>query len=311
MEPEVRLKKKPGRPKKKLEAPPIDIRGIQREPLDDEDMIEFVYHNPSLFGKILKLFKKYSVSQIELKFELEGLRMVCKDHINKSKIEVFIDGSKMNLYYCREPIRICIERDRLDKVLGILNVNHNKITILSKKDDYRSVLYIVVRDAEYESTEESRIDVIYKPEENDDAGIKDNDTDYPIKFSLSSKHFKNRVSHIKKQGKIMMIEKNGNDPLRITSEIDHKINDAGVYQNSEKIGLRSTVAADDIFITSVFVDYIKPFSDTTIGDMVHISAHKTEKLSMLTHVDSCDNNTWACTIKIFTEIKSHRPAGEI
>lgn len=302
-EPEDAPKKKPGRPKKKVAVVPVEVHGIVAEPGNPDDILELVYCNPSMFGKLLRLYKQFEVSEVEMRFDANGVKMITKDHIGKSTIYATIDGRCMNLYYCKAPMRVCIKRNSLERVLGGLGKNHNKITIMFK-EDYRSVMYIIIKDSEYDNDDQYEVDVSFKPEDIVDE-LHDDDTNHPIKFCVTSKHFKTRINQIKKLSETFTIQKSGQEPLQITFDRAREVNWVGVYGDSSKINLKSTIDPDEIFSVSVHIDYIKPFSNSNIGDQVYIAAHKHEKISFMTTLDKGDNG-YACCVKIFTEIKEYR-----
>lgn len=296
-------KNKPGRPKKKVVSVPVEVHGIVEKPANPEDVLELVYCNPLMFKKIFALQKAFEVSEVEMNFDPTGLRIVTRDHLKMSTIYTIIDGRCMNLYYCKEPIRICVKRDSMEKVLGSLEKNHYKISFLLK-ENYRSTMYIIVKDMEYNSDDSFEIDVVYKPEDAVEQTY--DDTNYPIKFKISSKHFKMRINNIRKLSPTFTIQKSGNDPLQLTFDKAQKVNWTKVYNDSEKIALASTIAPDDLFSVSVVIDYIKPFSNSNIGEEVQISADKRERMSFMTRLDKKDIG-WAALIKIFTEIKKNGP----
>lgn len=299
-------KKKPGRPKKEIAAVPVDVHGIVDRPVNESDVLEMVYCNPIMFKKILQLYKQFEVSEVEMNFDKTGLKIITKDHIGKSTIYTTIDGRCMNLYYCKNPLRICVKRDSLERVFGSMDKNHYKITFLLK-EDYRSTLYLIVKNLEYNNDDSFEIDVVFKPEEPNRIEYRDDDTNYPIKFKISSKHFKTRINNIRKLSPVFTIQKVGNEPLQLTYDRAQKVNFTGVYNDAEKINLESKISPDDVFNVSVHIDYIKPFSSSNIGDEVFIAAHKHEKMSFMTRLDRKDIG-WAACIKIFTEVKDYRAA---
>lgn len=289
-----------GRPKKNVTKIPVEVHGIVDEPADADDYLEMVYCNPVMFKKILQLYKTFQVSDVEMRFDAAGLKMVTKDHLGKSTIYTMIDGRCMNLYYCRMPMRITVKRDDLESVLGSLSKSHYKITFILDKD-FRSKLHLTIKDLEYDNEDTYSIDVIYK-EEMAAADQRDDDSDYPIKFCISSKHFKTKINHIRKLSKTFSVQKVGTEPLQFTFDKAQKVPWTGVYNNDEKIALKSTIAEGDIFNVSVCIDHIKPFSNANIGDSVYICADKLKKMSFMTQLDHKDDVGWAATVKIYTEI---------
>lgn len=207
-------------------------------------------------------------------------------------------------------MRICVKRDNLEQVLSTLGKNHYKITFILK-ENYRSVMYMIIKDLEYNIDESYEIDVVFRPEEVARKVHIDDDTNYPIKFRVTSKHFKTQVNRIRKLSPVMTIQKCSNTPLQFTYDKAQKVNWTGVYNDSEKIGLESNLAEGDIFHVSVVIDYIKPFANSNIGDLIIIAADKREKISFMTLLDQKIIGTethYAASVKIFTEVKDYRPA---
>jgi len=297
-------KKKPGRPRKKVVSMPIEIHGIVNEPIDKGDEMELAYCNPIMFKKLMQLYKAFEVSEIEMIFDTLGVKIITKDHLGKSIIYSTIDGRCMNFYYCKKPIRICIKRDNLERVLSTINKNHYKITF-QLKEDYRSTMYLTIKDSEYNNENEYEVEVGTIPEEVIIGKIKDDESNYPISFKISSKHFKTTINNSRKISQTFTIQKCGDEPLQFTFDKPQKVNWIGVYNDPEKINLQSSLKDDDIFIVSVFIDHIKPFSNSNIGEEVFIYADKKEKMCFMTRMDKKDIG-WACSVKIFTEIKNYR-----
>jgi len=296
-------KKRPGRPKKKIIATPVTVHGIVGKPQFADDVLELTYSNPTMFKKLLQLFKAFDVSEVEMVFDAVGVKIITKDHYNKSTIYTIVDGRCMDLYYCKEPIKICVKRDNLECVLGTINKNHHLISFILK-EDYRRTMYIIIKDNEYNNDNSYEVDVVFKPEDSI-TEPQNNEENYPIKFDISSKHFKTTINNIRKLSETFSIQKCGNEPLQFTFDKAQKVNWTGIYNDASKINLQSSIADDDIFIVSVCIDHIKPFSNSNIGEEIRISADKKEKMCFMTGLDRKDVG-WTTIVKIFTEIKSYK-----
>lgn len=302
------VKKKPGRPKKKVDAEPAEIHGLVPGPANPDDVIEMAYCNPTMFKKILQLFKLFAVSEIEMNWSPDGLHIVAKDHLQKSTIYVTVDGCHMNWFYCRAPVTICVKRDSLERVLSTVAKTLYKITFIMKVDE-PTRLYVILKDIDYDVENKYFIDV--NPIEHGDVLAIDDDTDYPIKFKFTSKHFKSLITNARKLSTIITIQKVGEAPLQLTypQAQAHTVNWTGIYNDPSKIGLVSAIGPDDVFTVSVMIDYIKPFSSGIIGDDVFIAAHQTEKLSLMSQMDKKEGG-YVASVKIFTEISATRPPDE-
>lgn len=295
----------PGRPKKAVPTIPVEVYGIVEQPANPDDVLELVYCNPILFKKIFQLYKSFGSSEIEIIFNHSSVRIEAKDHYKKSTIYSIIDGRCMNLYYCKFPIRICVNRNNIEKAIGALNKNHYKITFVLKEENYRSTMYMVIKDLEYNNDDSYEIGVVFKPENPADGAMKDDDSNYPIKFRVSSKHFKSKINNIRKLSPTFTVQKCGNDPLQFTFDRAQIVNWTGVYNDAAKIDLKSSLAPDDIFNVSVTIDYIKPFANSVIGDEVYISADKRKRMSFTSVLDRKDTS-FAALVKVFTDIKDYR-----
>jgi hypothetical protein len=144
---------------------------------------------------------------------------------------------------------------------------------------------------------------VFKQEDNI-VEVRDDDTNYPVKFQLNSKYFKAKINHIRDMSPILLIQKSGDDPLQLTFD---KAQTVGLTStlDSSKINLQSTVDPEDIFSVGVYIDYIKPFSNSCIGDEVFIAADKRKRISFMTRLDQ-KGERWACWVKIYTDIKEYK-----
>ena len=111
----------------------------------------------------------------------------------------------------------------------------------------------MVHDIEYDSIDNYVVETICKPETINFPDVHD-DSDYPLKFVLSSKHFKKKISDISKTSESLTIIKEGDGPLQLTYDESKMINYNGVYPFPQKIALESRIAADDTFSVSVSAD---------------------------------------------------------
>ncbi len=304
MEYDEKPKKRPGRPKKPVVENTIEILGVVTKPMDADDVIELVYCKPILFTKLLKLCKQIAASEIEMLFTESGLHMLASDHVGKSDLSVFVDGNCLNSYYCKTPMRACVTRDSFARALSGLGNTHDRMTIVFKESDCKSTMYLIIHDREYLCDETYKLDVTYKKEEP--SASENDDTDYPIKFNVTSKYFKNRINHIKNLSKTVVFQKIG-DHFMFTFDGDHKIDGSNHYSN-EKICLTSSLAANELFRVGVPVDYIKPFANSNIGKQVYIAAHQKKKISLMTLIDQQgteDTIRWTFVVKMYTVLRTY------
>lgn len=292
-------KRSVGRPRKKPIAP-IDIKGILAEPTGADNSLELKYHDPALFSKILKLYKNYEVNDVEMRFNIDGVKMAACDHLGKSKIYVTIDGACMDAYYCSEPTIICVKRAHLEYAISHIGKSHSSIDLICQRNDTKT-LYVIIRGSEYENDSQYEIEIAPKP----DVVIEDptDDSHYPISFSFSMAHFKTKIAQAEKIGKTLTIEKAGSSPIQLVGDNGggKQVRWSEIYTKGERIGLKSDIDDSDVLRASIIIDYIQPFAKSSIGDQVHICAHKTEKISLTSSTNLCSHG-YACTVKVFTEL---------
>jgi hypothetical protein len=296
-------KKRPGRPRKNIENTPAEVLGIVDAPSNPEHLVEIVYNNPKMFKKINVIYKNYTSSEICFHFTPTTTTFMTVDRFKKNDIYTTLDGNCFGRYYCAQPITIWVKRESIDKIFASLDDNYGRITFVLR-NDYRSRFYILVHDIEYDSIDTYVVEVICKPNNIDYVEKKD-DSQYPIKFTLNGKYFKKKISDIGKISDSLTIIKEGNNPLQLTYDESKMINYNGIYTNSEKISLESSIPVDDTFAVSVLVGYIKPFSNANIGGNVRICASRVDKLSLSTQLGKTTRG-FACEVKVFTEIKQQK-----
>jgi hypothetical protein len=295
-QPNPQVKKKPGRPKLQNSNTKMSIEGISLTPANKEDCVELAYLNPKFFKKLFKIFKEYEISEINIVFDKTEVRFILKnDNVN---IVFTMYGKHLHFYYCAQPKQVVVMRESLEKIMTCDKKDY-KLTICLK-DSNKSAMFIIIRDYEYESNDQYKIDVIPKEIYSDNV---DETLSYPIKFTLSSKHFKKKINDIQKISPTLTIQKNGDEPIQFTFAEAKQINYNGIYANDEKIKLESTLNPNDVFLISVCIGYIKPYSNSVIGDDTIIRADQNKKLAFITMLDKRDGE-YACCLQILTTTTS-------
>lgn len=318
-------KKRVGRPRKVVPKKKVPKEGIVQIPLNKHleltmptlvNIVELIYDNPIMWKKIFHLFKTMSVESVRLLFHPTGVKLFAVDHLKKSRIYVSVFGDKMNRYYCAEPLEIGFTPTNINKVLQTLTKDHGQIIFSTSQQYKRSKLWIIIMDDSMgsELENEFEIDKIDSYDWQVEEEL-EREEYYPIHFVLSAKKLKKKVSDSNTLGDIIRIEKESLEPLRIGFTFNdkrgrqyEKFNDSGL------INLISLVEADDFFSTSVYLEYIKPFSSALIADEIHVSADKESDIIFTAYLDQEERNyagsqkkykvygTEKCVIKVITEI---------
>lgn len=301
-------KKRPGRPRKKVIVAPFEIHGVAPMPVNPENLMEMIYENPRIFKKLFTLYKAYVVDELVIDFDADSIRIISKSHTGKTTNFTSFDCRLLNHYYCKEPRRICVRRECLSNIFKSLDKIHCKIMFYLKEDTQKSILHITIKDFEMDDEQNYEVELLAKFDNT--IPVFHDDTKYPLSFELPSKSFKKKIADISNLSTVLTFQKRGEDPLEVTYELPKKITMTGVYRNSEKIKLKSTVEPGDILSSSVMINHIKPFSNANIGDSVLICVDRFQPMSFTTYLDrkKIDNadgtvsDGFVCTVKIFVDI---------
>jgi hypothetical protein len=125
------------------------------------------------------------------------------------------------------------------------------------------------------------------------------DSAYPLKFKLGSKHFKDRIAAIDGMSDNFSIQKNGTDDLEFLFTKPNGVSMRTTFRDAAAIKLTSTLVENDILDVNVIIDYIYPFSNANIGKEVFIAVDKVKPLSMMSYLDQQSNGEYTAKIHIF------------
>jgi hypothetical protein len=304
----IPAKKKPGRPRKKVDNLACKINGISDIPKDDENILEMVHDNPRIFKKIFTLFRGYNSNEVLIKFEKIGFTFVTRGHLKKTTQIARIRGHLLNHYYCKEDIKICVRCDELEKIFCSFDRTHYRITFLLK-EDYRSTLHIIVKDDDMDKIDTYEIELITKNVDLEAANAID-DSGYPLRFKFPSRHFKTQIRDISALCQSFSFRSTDEELLALTYSVKNSLTYFSRYTNKEKLELQSKVEPGDILSVTVKVALVKPFSNACIGDNVYIACDSRQPISFTTELDEkkieqdggAIERGFVCEIKVFTDI---------
>lgn len=313
------IKKRPGRPKKQIADAQFQCFGIVGAPKDKSNILELHYENSILFKKIFTLFKAYTVDEVTWVFKKDRVEIITQDRLKTSVINVTLWGRFLMWYWCAaDEIKICVKRNNLQRIFKNFDKNFCEVKFILKEEDYRSLLHIYINNKDMDNWLDYEVELIKNNEEI--AFAPNSDNDYPLKFALPSRHFKkvvNDIMEVSPKFSIGKVGKAGHVTISYTKA--NNINLNSVYMSPDKIGLQSTVKDGDIFSVQLEIEYIRPFSNSSIGEKVNIAVQERKPVSLSTEVDKKSithvNKTTGevkveeghvCTIKIFTQTISGR-----
>lgn len=293
-------KKKPGRPKKKVSAAVDKCLGVVDKPTNERNLVELMYRDSTLFKKIISLLHSYNVSIVEITFDTN---FVSFEGSVPSKLRIIatINASEMTQYYCKTPTQVCIKCDALDLILGTA-AKLSTIQFSLQDDTRRSTLYCCLSDVEYKCDDLFDIEIIMRADKDEVRRTFD-DTNYPVKLQLGSKHFKALCNNMSKFADKFCIQHVGGGRLQLKFGQPRK-GGIKIYNNNEKIGLNSAIDQEDILSVTMCVSVIEPFSKSCFGDTVVLSVDKQQPMSFLAHFTS-DSGKPVASVKLFAELKDY------
>jgi hypothetical protein len=213
----------------------------------------------------------------------------------------------MDMYYCRFPIRICVTATEIEKIINSLSRNNYRISFVLNEEDYRSVIYLIIKDVTNNREETWDIDVMYRQESSMAAMAAIDDSDYILRFTLTSDYFKTLINKIRAHSDVFNIQCTSGNDLQITFDKTKKVGFGGSLGNDPGLELVWTGAPDDILIVKLFVAHVHPLAKNAIGDNVRVAVDSTRRISFTTGLDRKEaSGAYAVDIKIFTEIKDCR-----
>jgi hypothetical protein len=130
-------------------------------------------------------------------------------------------------------------------------------------------------------------------------------TGYPIRFTLPARYFKKFIGDVDAFSSTFTICKAGADNLTFKHySLDKNVSAKYVVQDAKSIKLVSTISDDDIFSSSIEIDYVKPLSSSLLADFVHVSAHSRKNMIFKIDVDRSDIDIAARAILIQVNTKT-------
>jgi hypothetical protein len=277
-------KRGPGRPPNKPTPPTLVMKGIVDNPSQAENRFEFVTGNPDMFKRLFTYFKTLKAQDIYIRFTKTDMTFFARDHSKSSRIIANIAGKYTNWFYSEDKFWLGLSRDRVDKMFASIDKSFFKLTITVRHDDPDSILFILKdADVEKEGNFKFPVSALDPDPELTDAekeiipeklsGAKN---EFPIQFTLTAKQFKKEVTDASNYSETISFEKLGDDyPLQLTYVNQQKVTYNGVYRNSTKIALHSSIPEGATFRCAVKLANVKSLAASMVTDSMRIYARET------------------------------------
>lgn len=281
-----RERRPPGRPRKRPLKEPMKREGIKTTALNSGNCMEMIYDAPSVFKRIFAFLKSMAVKKIQMVFDKTSIDIISADHMDKSSIKISIDCAKINHYFCEEKMCIHLHPTSMEKIIKILDKNYASVAFISKSITKRSSLAIIFKNDNVKIDEYREINLVPAsdiPEESYDT------SGYPIRFTLPARYFKKFIGDVDSFSNTLTICKAGADNLLFKhTSTDKNVTAKYVVQDAKSIKLVSTISNDDIFSSSIEIDYVKPLSSSLLADCVQVFAHTHKNMIFRIIVDRTD-----------------------
>jgi len=286
--------KRPGRPRKRLEADAVSVDGIIRSPASPEDVVEFVYSKPLVMKQMVSIFKAYEAPEVNIDFLPDKIIFSGRDHTGLISIAVEFSAADMNLYYCARPHCVMVKRDNLEIAFSPLERSHYKMNIVVK-ENMLSLLYIVFFDSVYESEDQFEIEVAPRASAPAAAASADapeaprgdfaDGASYPVRFTVDGHHLKKKINELRRVSANMTFQKMSGGPLQITFGDVARVIYVGTYKAAQRIKLITTLSPGDLFAVSIKIGAIRPFMTVNLGDDITIFADRDRPFVIQTYLD--------------------------
>jgi len=263
--------RKPGRPRKTPRHHPIPIEGVVKKPKCPNHIVELYYHNPNNLKKILQFLHQESVTDIFISFKRDKMILLAEDAVNKSKIQLIIDGTRVNRYFTSTIVNIDLNFDDL-KIFGDkLDGSYDALTFIVDKERERSSLDFLLENS-FKIDEMTHVIVNkMKFTDQNDISYKEkkfadhiSEEEYPLKFELPGKYLKKMIIDAKNAGGgrgQLRVEKHGDDPLEFTyASGNNRVQESRKVRDEKIIKVTSRLTKEESLSTAVCIDYIKPLN---------------------------------------------------
>jgi hypothetical protein len=271
-------KRGPGRPPKRQPPPPLLKAGVVLDPSEADNLFEMVHDAPGMFKNLFTYYKNLKARDIYLRCTpngdpFVGLAFFTRDNTRGIRVVAAIPGAALNHYYCETEFTVGLKREEFEKIFSSIDKSFFKITLLHRHDDPEN-LTIIFKDAEIDKDCNYKVAVTrLDPDEELFAAEVEMAPAaleaFPVEFTLSSRQFKKTIVDAAAQSTGLTIEKIYDHPLQLS------FNSVGlsyreVYRNSEKIALRHSIGADEVFQCPVQLSQVKSFASAMVADTVQI-----------------------------------------
>lgn len=300
---EKKEKKMPGRPRKVPPKRPDPKTGAITSPSIDDALFDMFYCNPIAFKKALGFYLSLSDMPLDCTFTPNSITFLAPARYEKSKIQITIDITKLNHYYCQPGAiaKFGLSNQYIElhaKTIDSEHANLKWYSINGKTDE----TYIDYYAPKYKELHHKTLVCCGRYQQIDDSGF--DDSDYQIRWQWDAKWFQKKLANCKIYGDQLTIKQIGGEyPLMFFySNANEHAKDEIRCDGKDEMNFSSTIKPGEIFSISVQIKYWYPVaSSAMIGSTVQISLHKDKPIITKIMLDD-----GAICIKVSTPINDIR-----
>ncbi len=253
-----------GRPRKYQPITNIQPLGLVRQPTISDSIFELRCGCSEALKKAVNYMLALSTDPIDCRFRENEVTMCVLDTFKKSRIQLKFNTAKMLHYYCSRPMNLAISSQFMSILMSKLDKNYDAVMIFARSVSADEVVF------RYESKLECPYQTVkmvhtYEPmvgEEDFD------DPEYTIKFELTSKAFKKKLSDVKLFGSALTINQHGqNQPITFNYGLKDGdgLKSIDVF-DSKEIKLESKIEAEKIFSITIPHKYWSAIASSAVQD---------------------------------------------
>lgn len=253
-----------GRPRKYQPVTNIQPLGLVRQPTYSDSIFELRCGCSEALKKAVNYMLALSNDPIDCRFRENEVTMCVLDTFKKSRIQLKFNTPKMLHYYCGRPTNLAIANQFMNILMSKLDKNYDAVTIFARSVSADEVVF------RYESKLECPYQTVklvhtYEPmvgEEDFD------DPNYTIKFELTSKAFKKKLSDVKLFGSALTITQHGRDqPMTFNYGLKDGdgLKTIDVF-DSKEIKLESKIEPEKIFSVTIPHKYWSAIASSAVQD---------------------------------------------
>jgi hypothetical protein len=274
------VKRKPGRPRTTQVIQQADLKRIITEHPNPNCRAELVYNGVANIKKLFNMLKSDHCREVIFYFAADGLRIKTINHTSEVSYHIFINGNAISQYYCKQPVFMVVQREKLDHISVDISANNHVVKFLVTDNERVDTVLVTLTDAKASCESTHSVTVIARGDESVRFGqsvatptdMKHEITPdaYAMEFSLPAKNFKTTISTNKGASANICFERKYDSCLQILSNKAESIENCKSFTDEVAIKMKSRIKPGEIVCVKIPAAYIKPTSSLVLSPDIGI-----------------------------------------